>query len=89
MVPAVLNLYVDKPFVQLIKHCHLTKQRKEKSILYRQAQSIDLFPPFVCLVEWKCSINCTKGLSTYRFQAAGTIYHTGRKNDRFICLLQI
>ena len=31
MVPAVLNLYVDNPFVQLIKHCHPTKQTKGKN----------------------------------------------------------
>lgn len=27
MLPGVLNLYADKPFAQLIKHRHLTKQR--------------------------------------------------------------
>ena len=28
MMPAVLNLHVEKPFVQLIKYCHSTKQIK-------------------------------------------------------------
>ena len=31
IVQAVLNLYVDKPSVKLIKHCHPTKQTKEKN----------------------------------------------------------
>ena len=30
-VPAVLKLYVEKPFVQLIKHCHSTQQAKKKN----------------------------------------------------------
>ena len=30
MVPAVLNLYVDKPFAQLIQRRHSTKQTKGK-----------------------------------------------------------
>ena len=72
MVPAVLNLYVDKPFVQLINHCHSTKQTKEKnrSILCTCLQ--DIFS-FLYLVELQCFISFTKGLSKYRFKTAGTM----------------
>ena len=73
MVPAVLNLYVGKPFVQLIGHCHSTKQTqgKNRSIDCTCLQRIDF--SFLYLVEWKCWINCIKGLATYRFKTADTL----------------
>ena len=51
----VLNLYVDKPFVQSINHFHSTKQKKEKnrSIDCICLQWIDSL--FSLLVEWQCS----------------------------------
>ena len=52
IVPAVLNLYVDKSFVQLMKHCHSTKQTKgeNKSIDCTYLQRIDfLFSLLSCV----------------------------------------
>ena len=58
MVPAVLNLYVDKPPIQLIKHRHPTKQAKGKnrSRYCTCPQRIDFL---FSLVEWQCFISYT------------------------------
>ena len=56
MVPAVLNLYVDKSFVQLCKKASPfdKAEKKRKFIHCRQMQSIDLVFHFSYLVEWQC-----------------------------------
>ena len=63
---AVSNLYVDKPFVQLIKHCHSAEQTKgeSRSIDCTCLQRIDFLFSVLKLVEWQCFISCTKCLST-------------------------
>ena len=78
MVPTVLNLDVDKPFPQIIEHCH--------SILCRQVQSIDLLFPFVYLFEWQCFISCKKCSTTSRFKTAGTI---GRPQGHSLDMLNL
>ena len=53
-VQAILNLYVDKSFVQLIKHCHSTKlscreQRKAKYLVQTGAINRPIF--LFCLLS--------------------------------------
>ena len=65
IVPAVLNLYVDNPFVQLIYKVlpfNQADRRENRSIDRACLQRIDFL--FLCLVDWQYFTSCIKGLST-------------------------
>ena len=72
MVPAVLNLYVDKTYVQLIVLLfNWAGKRENRSIDCACLQRIDfLFSllPWLAMLYW-----WYKGLSTYRFKTAATM----------------